>query len=113
MEKACRPWGYFEVLAEERDHKVKRIFVLPGQLLSLQRHRRRNEHWYLVSGAGTVTLNNEALPFEVGAAIDIPCGAWHRVRNTGDAALVFIEIQTGTYFGEDDIERKADDYGRV
>lgn len=113
MEKDYRPWGCYEVLAEALDHKVKRIVVAPGERLSLQRHRRRTEHWYVISGAGIVTLNNAELNLEVGATVEIPRGAWHRVQNPGKVAMVFIEIQTGEYFGEDDIERQADDYGRV
>lgn len=113
MERDYRPWGYYEVLAEERDHKVKRLVVLPGQRLSLQRHRLRTEHWYAISGAGIVTLNDEELDLKAGASVEIPCGAWHRIRNPGKVDIVFIEIQTGEYFGEDDIERQADDYGRT
>ena len=113
MEQDYRPWGCYEVLAEEQDHKVKRLLVLPGQRLSLQRHRRRTEHWYVISGAGIVTLNDEELDLTAGAAVEIPCGAWHRIQNPGKTDMVFIEIQTGEYFGEDDIERLADDYGRV
>lgn len=113
MERDYRPWGSYEVLAEERDHKVKRLVVLPGQRLSLQRHRLRTEHWYVISGAGIVTLNDEELDLKAGASVEIPCGAWHRIRNPGKVDIVFIEIQTGEYFGEDDIERQADDYGRT
>jgi mannose-6-phosphate isomerase-like protein (cupin superfamily) len=107
-----RPWGHYVVLADEPDHKVKRIVVAPGQRLSLQRHRRRAEHWFVVSGLAVVTLDEVDLPREAGQHVDIPLGAWHRIRNPGDQPLVFIEVQRGDYFGEDDIERKQDDYGR-
>lgn len=108
-----RPWGYFLVLAEEPEHKVKRIVVYPGHRLSLQRHRHRTEHWYIVEGEGIATRNNEEIRLGFGEALDIPQGAWHRVKNLGERNLVFIEVQTGEYFGEDDTERIEDDYGRV
>ncbi|MBN2438961.1 MAG: phosphomannose isomerase type II C-terminal cupin domain [Deltaproteobacteria bacterium] len=113
METDHRPWGYYTVLAEEPDCKVKRICVLPGKRLSLQRHRRRGEHWCLVRGKAVVTLEDREITLRPGDAVDIPCGAAHRFRNTGKDDAVFIEVQTGEYFGEDDIERIADDYGRV
>ena len=113
METDHRPWGYYTVLADEADHKVKRICVYPGKRLSLQRHRRRSEHWYVVSGEGTVTLDARAIPLRAGEAVNIPCGAAHRIANQGTGDVIFIEVQTGEYFGEDDIERLADDYGRV
>jgi len=108
-----RPWGYFCVLADEPDHKVKRIIVYPKQRLSLQRHKHRTEHWYIAKGEAVVTCNNEEIPLKAGQAVDIPQGAWHRIMNTGDEDLIIIEIQTGVYFGEDDIERSEDDYGRA
>jgi mannose-6-phosphate isomerase len=113
METDHRPWGYYTVLADEPDHKVKRICVFPGKRLSLQRHRRRAEHWYLVRGEAIVTIGDRELALRPGEAVDIPCGAAHRLRNTGEQETAFIEVQTGEYFGEDDIERLADDYGRV
>ena len=113
METDHRPWGYYTVLADEPDHKVKRICVFPGKRLSLQRHRRRSEHWYLISGEATVTLDDRDIRLLPGDAVDIPCGAAHRLWNTGAQEVSFIEVQTGAYFGEDDIERLADDYGRL
>jgi mannose-6-phosphate isomerase len=113
MENDHRPWGYYTVLADEADHKVKRIVVYPGKRLSLQRHRRRTEHWFLLAGEAIVTLDGRELPIRKGEAIDIPRGAAHRLQNTGPTEAAFIEVQTGDYFGEDDIERLADDYGRV
>jgi mannose-6-phosphate isomerase len=108
-----RPWGYYVVLEDEPGHKVKRIVVRPGKRLSLQRHRRRTEHWFFIGGEAVVTRNNEKLALSAGGAVDIPCGAWHRVENRGAEDAVFIEVQTGEYFGEDDIERAEDDYGRA
>jgi len=112
-EEDHRPWGYYTVLSDEADYKVKRIVVYPGKRLSLQRHRRRSEHWYVVSGNAVVTLDERDVPLRAGEAVDIPKGAAHRVMNPGDVNLAFIEVQTGDYFGEDDIERLEDDYGRV
>ncbi|HQL01001.1 MAG TPA: phosphomannose isomerase type II C-terminal cupin domain [Smithellaceae bacterium] len=111
--KNIRPWGYYQVLSDEADHKVKRIVVAPGGCLSLQRHAQRSEHWYCVSGKGTVTLDERRFDLHQTMTADIPRGAAHRLENTSDGDLVIIEVQTGTYFGEDDIERIEDRYGRV
>ncbi|VAX23462.1 Mannose-1-phosphate guanylyltransferase / Mannose-6-phosphate isomerase [hydrothermal vent metagenome] len=111
--KEHRPWGFYEVLSDSDDIKVKRITVDPGQRLSYQRHRRRAEHWFIVEGKAIVTLDGEEHPLKAGQAIDIPQRSAHRVMNPGEAALSFIEVQTGDYFGEDDIERLEDDYGRT
>jgi mannose-6-phosphate isomerase-like protein (cupin superfamily) len=108
-----RPWGHYEVLSDEPDHKVKRMTVHPGQRLSLQRHRYRAEHWFIVKGQAVVTLNGTNLSLESGGAVDISTGSIHRVMNAGAENLVFVEVQTGEYFGEDDIERLEDDYGRL
>lgn len=113
VEPEHRPWGYFEVLCDEKEHKVKRITVEPGNRLSLQRHRHRKEHWYIIRGACIVTLDGKNTPLRDGEAIDIPQGSLHRIANGGTEKLVFIEVQLGDYFGEDDIERVEDDYGRV
>lgn len=108
-----RPWGFYEILADRPDHKVKRITVYPGQRLSYQRHFRRSEHWYVLGGTAVVTRNGEEIGRVSGQAIDLPVGTWHRISNSGPDNLVFIEVQTGDYFGEDDIERSEDDYGRA
>ena len=113
MEFDQRPWGNYQVLADEQDHKVKRIVVYPGKRLSLQRHRQRAEHWYLIAGQGLVTRDREEISLSAGEAVDIPRGARHRLENPGPLEVVFIEVQTGDYFGEDDIERFEDDYGRA
>jgi mannose-6-phosphate isomerase len=113
MEEDHRPWGYYRVLSDEATHKVKRIVVYGHKRLSLQRHQQRREHWYVVEGTGLVTLDNEEIPLKAGQAVDIQQGSWHRMSNPGEKDLVFIEVQTGSYFGEDDIERREDDYGRV
>ena len=108
-----RPWGYYEVLSDLPDHKVKRIVVFPGKRLSLQRHQKRAEHWTVVNGNPVVTRDAEEISLKPGHSIDIPRGAKHRISNPGDEAVVFIEVQMGDYFGEDDIERFEDDYGRA
>ncbi|EFK09984.1 mannose-6-phosphate isomerase [delta proteobacterium NaphS2] len=108
-----RPWGFYEILSDSPNHKIKCINVYPGGRLSYQRHFRRSEHWYVISGKAVVTKNGEEIERGPGQAIDLPVGTWHRVRNPGSKNTVFIEVQTGDYFGEDDIERSEDDYNRV
>ncbi len=112
IERDERPWGYYEVVDEGDGFRVKLICVRPGHRISYQRHASRAEHWYVVAGSGVATLDDEDLRVVVGTAVDIPTGASHRIANDGDVDLVFVEVQTGSYFGEDDIERFADDYGR-
>ena len=108
-----RPWGSFEVLDEGENYKVKRIEVLPGKRLSYQRHARRAEHWFVVCGTAKVTLNGREILVGAGEAVDIAVETAHRVENPDAATLlVFIETQTGDYFGEDDIVRLEDDFGR-
>jgi mannose-6-phosphate isomerase len=101
------------VLDDAETHKVKRLEVQPHQRLSYQRHRRRSEHWFVVSGTARVTLDGDDHDLRPGTAIDIPVGAAHRVANPGEEPLVFIEVQHGESFGEDDIERLEDDFGRA
>jgi mannose-6-phosphate isomerase-like protein (cupin superfamily) len=108
-----RPWGYYRVLEDRPDHKVKRLVVYPGKRLSLQRHQHRAELWQIIQGRAIITRNNDTLRPKTGQAVDIPIRAWHRIENPGTENLVFIEVQTGDYFGEDDIERKEDDFGRM
>jgi mannose-6-phosphate isomerase len=112
LEEDHRPWGYYQVYADEPDHKVKRIVVYPGKRLSLQRHQRRMEHWYVLEGEAVVTRGDEEVHLKEGESVNIPRGAVHRVRNPGTKDMAFIEVQTGDYFGEDDIERLEDDFGR-
>ena len=113
MKEENRPWGSYRVLSDEPDHKVKRIVIYPGKRLSLQRHRKRSEHWYMVRGNATVTLDDRLVAVEKGRSVDIPRASLHRIENTGSEEVVLIEVQTGEYFGEDDIERFEDDFGRV
>jgi mannose-6-phosphate isomerase len=108
-----RPWGRFWVLDEGPGFKVKRIEVLPGKRLSYQRHARRSEHWIVVGGTLTVTLDGETYSVGTGVSVDIEAGVAHRASNQSSAPASFIEIQRGSYLGEDDIERLSDDFGRV
>jgi len=108
-----RPWGSFTVLDDAPTHKVKTLTVSPGHRLSYQRHHQRAEHWFVVRGTATVTLDDVELTVHEGESVDIPTMAWHRVENRGTDPLIFVEVQQGSYFGEDDIERQSDDYGRV
>lgn len=108
-----RPWGEFWVLEDTESYKVKRIQVNPGERLSLQYHHHRSEVWTIVSGVGTITINNEIKDYNVGDVAEIPQGAHHRIENKTSQPVVFIEVQYGTYFGEDDIVRIEDDYNRV
>lgn len=108
-----RPWGNFTILDEGEFFKVKRIEVLPGARLSYQKHACRAEHWFVVEGTAQVTLDGEEFTIERGNAVDVPLGAAHRVFNPGLEKLAFIEVQTGVYFGEDDIVRIEDDYKRA
>ncbi len=109
-----RPWGSFTILDELENYKVKRIEVLPGKRLSYQRHQKRAEHWFVVQGTAKVTLNGAEILVKTGEAIDIGTGMAHRVENPHSSdLLIFIETQTGSYFGEDDIERLDDDFGRA
>jgi mannose-6-phosphate isomerase len=108
-----RPWGNFTVLDEGEGYKVKRIEVLPGKRLSYQRHAQRAEHWMVVQGTAKVTLDGREILLNAGGVVDIAIGAAHRIENPGDVKMVFIEIQRGSYLGEDDITRLEDDFGRT
>ena len=107
-----RPWGIFENLLDSDICKVKRLTVDPWQHLSLQYHHKRSEHWVVVAGKATVQLNEETFTLEEGQSIDIPLGALHALGNDTDTPVVVIEVQMGSYFGEDDIVRVSDPYGR-
>jgi mannose-6-phosphate isomerase len=107
-----RPWGNYSILFESEFCKVKIISVNPSQRLSYQFHDKRSEAWTIVSGTGKITLDGKAEIYKEGETILIPVGVKHRVENISDSDLIFIEVQTGTYFGEDDITRIKDDYGR-
>ena len=107
------PWGKWEVLLSVKGYKVKRISVKPGQRLSYQKHARRQEHWFAVEGKGIVVLDGKEIILVPGEAVDIPVEAAHRAINPGIELFVFIEVQRGSYLGEDDIVRLEDSYGRT
>lgn len=107
-----RPWGWFESLVLAEKFQVKRIVVNPGGTLSLQSHKFRSEHWIVVEGTATVTIDEDVRDVPENASVYIPLGAVHRMENRGTEPMVLIEVQTGTYFGEDDIVRYEDVYAR-
>jgi mannose-6-phosphate isomerase len=115
-----RPWGSYEILTEFpvsepgfRDVCVKKMVIKPGQRVSYQSHKQRNEHWFFVQGGGMVILNDKEIAVKVGDFVDVKIGDKHRVINTSkDKDLIFIESQTGHY-DELDVERYQDDYGRA
>ena len=113
IQEVVKPWGSFSTLEEGPGYKIKRLVVLPGQRLSLQKHRRRAEHWVMVAGTATVVCGARRLRLRRRECVAIPRLAWHRVENRGRKPVVIIEVQHGTYLGEDDIVRKQDDYGRI
>lgn len=113
MERDERPWGMYEVLAEGEGYKVKRIEVKPGHRLSLQMHQSRSEHWIIVAGEAIVTIGERESRLKPNEDALVPARTRHRVANPGTGSLVFIEVQCGSYLGEDDITRFEDDYNRT
>lgn len=108
-----RPWGYFEVLRDTETFKSKVIRVNPQSQISYQSHAKREEHWTITKGSGEVVLNDQVIQVKAGSHVHIPLGAKHRIRNNTNEILEFVEVQIGTYFGEDDIVRYQDDYKRT
>ncbi|WP_415061886.1 mannose-1-phosphate guanylyltransferase/mannose-6-phosphate isomerase [Bdellovibrio sp.] len=108
-----RPWGYFEIIKDTEHFKSKMIRVNPHSQISYQSHAKREEHWTIARGSGEVVLNDQVIPVKAGSHVHIPLGAKHRIRNNTEALLEFVEVQLGTYFGEDDIVRYEDDYRRT
>jgi mannose-1-phosphate guanylyltransferase/mannose-6-phosphate isomerase len=108
-----RPWGKYEILSDDTEFKIKIIAVNPDQQLSYQSHIHRSEHWVVIDGTGEVVINEQVVDVFPGSSIVIPLNSKHRIRNTGKKILRFVEVQTGDYFGEDDITRYDDDYKRV
>jgi len=107
-----RPWGKYRVFVDDENHKVKKIIVHPGSTLSLQSHKRRSEHWVVVKGTAKVINGDQELILQENESTYIPAGHKHRLSNPGKNDLEIIEVQTGDYFGEDDIVRYDDTYGR-
>ena len=110
--KTERPWGWYEVIDQGERFKVKNIEVKPGHRLSLQKHHHRTEHWVVVSGTAVVQLNENKQLLGENQSMYIPLGCIHRLSNPGKIPLKIIEVQSGPYLEEDDIERFEDDHGR-
>ena len=108
-----RPWGKYEILRDTEVFKSKVIHVNAQQQISYQSHAKREEHWLITQGAGEVVLDDQIIQVKPGTYVKIPLGAKHRIRNTGDKTIEFVEVQMGSYFGEDDIVRYQDDYNRA
>ena len=108
-----RPWGYYQSLHSGERFQVKRLTVNPGSRLSLQRHKHRAEHWVIVNGTAVVTRDDEVLTVEENESVFLPRGCVYRLENQTDSPLDLIEVQSGSYLGEDDIERIDDDYART
>ena len=108
-----RPWGWYSILEDAEDCKVKRLVVKPGQVLSLQKHEKRSEHWTVIRGEAKVRLGDKEFLLQANQSTYIPAGTLHRLENPGFEDVHLIEVQTGSYFGEDDIVRYEDLYGRV
>ncbi len=107
------PWGTWQILEDDPNFKVKKIIMKPGHRLSYQKHKLREENWFIVQGEALVTRDDVDHILKEGEFIHIPFEAKHRIANNHEALdLIFIEIQRGSYFGEDDIVRFSDDYGR-
>jgi glucokinase len=111
-ERSLAPWGFWRVLEEGPDYKVKRLYVHPGHRLSYQKHEKREETWMIADGEAVVTLEAQEQRLKSGDTIHIPKQSLHRIGNPGPHPLVFFEVQHGDYFGEDDIVRVEDDYKR-
>jgi len=112
IERTLRPWGWYETISEVPGNKIKRIGVYPGQQLSLQKHHQRAEHWVVTTGTARVTLDDRQFDLRPGEYCDIAIGQVHRLTNLTDAPVEIVEVQFGSYLGEDDIVRLQDDYGR-
>ncbi len=108
-----RPWGNYAILHQGPDYQVKRIEVSPKLRFSLQKHFKRAEKWIVVSGAGVATVGKKEIPVKRGSVVEIAIEEVHRMQNTGNQALIFIEVQFGQYLGEDDIVRLEDDFHRA
>lgn len=113
MYKEIKPWGSYINLLDEEYTKVKKILINPGESPSYQYHFKRSEIWIIVKGMAKVKIDNVIMQYGVGDIINIPIESAHQIVNNGDGELIFIEVQLGTYFGEDDIVRLEDKYGRL
>jgi mannose-6-phosphate isomerase-like protein (cupin superfamily) len=112
LESEERPWGSWHVIDVNDGYKIKRIHVTPGARLSLQSHEHRSEHWVVIQGVATCEVDAVVSRVSAGESIDVGLGAHHRLGNEGGEELIIVEVQLGSYTGEDDICRYEDDYGR-
>ena len=112
FQKCHRPWGWFEILSYNSIFQIKQLYVKSGGVLSLQSHHYRSEHWLIVQGKAKVTINKKVIILTKGQSVDIPVKSMHRLENNNKRPLIVIEIQMGSYFGEDDIIRYEDIYLR-
>ena len=108
-----RPWGGYIILLDEAKCKVKRLVINPKKRFSLQYHHKRNETWTVIKGKLKITVDKKEAVYSYGETVSVPIGTLHRIENIGDEVAEIIEVQTGSYFGEDDIVRLEDDFGRV
>jgi len=108
-----RPWGNYTVLHTDEICQVKKLVVNPGKRISLQSHKFRAEHWFIVSGQGIAELDGVEMQVQAGGSIDVPIGSKHRISCNSAVPLVLIEVQTGSSFSENDISRYEDDFGRI
>ena len=112
LEKEDRPWGTFYVIQDESNYKIKRLEINPGHRLSYQYHKKRSETWIVIEGNPTVNIEGTIKDYNPGDTIIIPVLSKHRIENNYESIVKILEVQTGTYFGEDDIIRISDDYKR-
>ncbi len=113
MNYEARPWGNYTVLHTDKTCQIKKLVVDPGKRISLQSHQFRAEHWFIVSGQGTAELDGRKIEVGAGDSINVPIGSQHRISCGNSETLVFIEVQTGSSFAEEDIVRYEDDFGRI
>lgn len=113
LKTETRPWGGYIILLDEENCKVKKLIINPKKRFSLQYHNKRTETWTIVKGDLKITVGEITKIYHYGETISVPMGTLHRIENIGDKEAEIIEVQTGTYFGEDDIVRIEDDFGRV
>ena len=112
-EKIIKPWGFYELIGIGHNWQVKEISVNPKSSLSLQSHKFRSEHWIVIQGIANVQINEQKIVLKENQTIFITAGELHRLSNFEDVPLTIIEVQSGSYLGEDDIIRYKDDYGRI
>lgn len=113
LEKEERPWGTFYVIHDQKKYKIKRLEINPGKRLSYQYHLKRSETWVIIKGTPTIVLDDQVKKYYEGETMVIKQGVRHRIENNSEEIIIIIEVQTGSYFGEDDIIRIKDDYNRT